>query len=138
MRTLTSVPQAPVAMRRPPGSFISSNRISPRAFGLPRLKGRPAMAWISVSMVAMRVAKSRGHAAELGLVELDARLFHGEEDGDEAALELLVGGEAAGGAEAGAEQGPRGGGRRRRLRRCGRRRGRGGRERGAGGRGRCR
>ena len=55
---LTSVAHEPFLLRRPPGSFCSSNRISPSCLGEPTLNGRPASLCSSCSSSSMRFSNS--------------------------------------------------------------------------------
>src|SRR5260370_5233529 len=55
---LTSVAHEPFLLRRPPGSFCSSNRISPSCLGEPTLNGRPTSLCSSFPSSSIRFSKS--------------------------------------------------------------------------------
>ena len=89
-RMLTSVAHEPFLLRRPPGSFCSSNRISPSCLGEPTLNGRPASLCSSCSSSSMRFSNSDERLAQLRRVDLDAGLLHAEQHRDQRPLDGLV------------------------------------------------
>ncbi len=95
-----SVDQAPVLVRRPPGSENLPNRMSPSCLGEPRLKGSPASLWLSASSRAMSFAKSLESFRRNDGRDHGPGSLHGGEDGNERPLQSLVDGQAAFGDEA--------------------------------------
>ena len=104
--TEESVPQAPVFIRLPPGSFCSSNSTSPSCFGLPTLNGWPARRWQSCSITAMRRFEIDRHAPQVVGIDLDPGAFHLQQDRHQPPLHLLVQRQAAVQAQPGPQRFP--------------------------------
>ena len=84
-------PGAGLALALPPGSFISSNRISPELLGRADVEGLARRARGSRPPAPpCAAAKSSPMRAQLGAVHLDAGHLHVAQHGDHPALHLLV------------------------------------------------
>ena len=85
-----SVPQAPVFIRLPPGSFISSNSTSPSCLGLPTLNVAAGQAVDLCSITAMRCSKSTDMRRRSSASTLTPGALHVQQHRDQPALDLLV------------------------------------------------
>ena len=99
--SIASVDQAPVLVFEPPGSFISSNSISPICFGEPMLNSRPASPYASCFVLQHALREIAGETREHLRIDLDPLALHRRQHRRQRALQCFVDGDEAFGASSG-------------------------------------